>query len=66
MIARLATAVVFSLSAIPAYPAAVIGDGLPKASPESVRRVVARLFEQKRLVRRGKTRGTKYSLAPKA
>ena len=37
-----------------------------KASPESVRRVVARLFEQKRLVRRGKTRGTKYSLAPKA
>ena len=37
-----------------------------KASPESVRRVVARLFEQKRLVRRGKTRGTKYSLAHKA
>ena len=37
-----------------------------KASPESVRRVVARLFEQKRLTRRGKTRGTKYSLAPKA
>jgi hypothetical protein len=37
-----------------------------KASPEAVRRVVARLFEQKRLTRRGKTRGTKYSLAPKA
>ena len=37
-----------------------------KASPESVRRVVARLFEQKRLVRRGKTRGTKDSLAHKA
>lgn len=36
-----------------------------KARPEAVRRVVARLYEQKKLVRRGKTRGTKYSLAPK-
>lgn len=35
-----------------------------KARPEAVRRVVARLYEQKKLVRRGKTRGTKYSLAP--
>jgi len=37
-----------------------------KARPEAVRRIVARLFEQKKLIRRGKTRGTKYSLAPKA
>jgi flavin-binding protein dodecin len=35
-----------------------------KARPDAVRRVVARLYEQKKLVRRGKTRGTKYSLAP--
>jgi hypothetical protein len=34
-----------------------------KAEPEAVRRVVARLFEQKKVTRRGKTRGTKYSLA---
>jgi SpoVK/Ycf46/Vps4 family AAA+-type ATPase len=35
-----------------------------KARPDAIRRVVTRLYEQKKLVRRGKTRGTKYSLAP--
>ncbi len=57
MIARLATAVAFSLSAIPAYPAAVIGDGLPKASPESVEMSAIRLDAITRVVRRGISEG---------
>lgn len=57
MIARLATAIAFSLSAIPAYPAAVIGDGLPKASPESVEMSAMRLDAITRVVRRGIAEG---------
>jgi CubicO group peptidase (beta-lactamase class C family) len=48
---------VFSLSAIPAYPAAVIGDGLPKASPESVEMSAMRLDAITRVVRRGIAEG---------
>ncbi len=57
MIARLATAIALSLSAIPAYPAAVIGDGLPKASPESVEMSAMRLDAITRVVRRGISEG---------
>ena len=57
MIARLATAMAFSLSAIPAFPLAVIGDGLPKASPESVEMSAMRLDAITRVVRRGISEG---------
>jgi CubicO group peptidase (beta-lactamase class C family) len=57
VIARVITALAFSLSAVPAYPAAVLGDGLPKASPESVEMSAMRLDAITRVVRRGISEG---------
>jgi|GEM_PF-188379 len=57
LIARFATAIAFILSAVPAYPAAVLGDGLPKASPESVEMSALRLDAITRVVRRGISEG---------
>jgi predicted HTH transcriptional regulator len=52
------------LEASPGSRVEALTEGL-KARPDAIRRVVARLFEQKKLTRKGKTRGTKYSLTPK-
>lgn len=52
------------LEASPGSRVEALTEGL-KARPDAIRRVVARLFEQKKLTRKGKTRGTKYSLASK-
>ncbi len=57
MILKLATVFSFGIAALPAAPSGTVGDGLPKASPESVEMSALRLDAITRVVRRGISEG---------
>ena len=57
MIVKLATALAFSIAALPTNPVRMDGDGLPKARPEAVEMSALRLDAITRVVRRGISEG---------
>ncbi len=57
MIVKLATAVAFSIAALPTNPVGKDGEGLPKARPEAVEMSAVRLEAISRVVRRGISEG---------
>ena len=57
MIVKLATAVAFSIAALPTNPVGKDGEGLPKARPEAVEMSALRLDAITRVVRRGISEG---------
>ena len=57
MIVKLATFLALGIAALPAAPLGSVGDGLPKATPESVEMSALRLDAITRVVRRGISEG---------
>ncbi len=57
MIVKLATLLAFGIAALPAGPLGPVGEGLPKATPESVEMSALRLDAITRVVRRGISEG---------